>query len=165
MPRPLFRVGAAFALGAAAVIMFAACTSATPSPAPATTAASTATGAATSAPTAAPVIVPSGTAADNLPYFDHVNTGLIASSTAAGQTPDGKAFTSALRDAGFGIASMQVTPDITTVGVKADSIQFSIAVNGSCLVGQYGFGQYHSLVTPLLGTGKCLIGETRTIDW
>jgi len=60
---------------------------------------------------------------------------------------------------------MQVTPDVTTVGVKADSIQFSVLWKGQCLIGQYGFAEYHSLVAPVLGTGKCLIGQTRTIDW
>ncbi|MEF2976921.1 DUF6993 domain-containing protein [Subtercola sp. YIM 133946] len=115
--------------------------------------------------TAAPVFTPNGTAADNLAFFDYTNNQTIQAAGAANQTPDGVAFTTALRAAGFSVADMQVTPDITTVGVKADSIQFSVAMQGQCLIGQYGFGEYHSLVTPVLGSGTCLIGETRPIDW
>ncbi|WP_229715509.1 DUF6993 domain-containing protein [Subtercola lobariae] len=143
----------------------AACTS-TPGPAPASSTSATSTSVSgTPTPTATPVLVPGGTAAENLAYFDYVNSQTISTAAAQNQTAGGVAFTSALRTGGFAIADMQVTPDITTVGVKADSIQFSVAMKGQCLVGQYGFGQYHSLVAPLLGTGKCLIGDTRAIDW
>ncbi|UFS60892.1 DUF6993 domain-containing protein [Subtercola endophyticus] len=113
----------------------------------------------------APAFVPGGTAAENLAYFDYVNNQTIAQASAQNQTADGVAFTTALRSGGFAVTDMQVTPDVTTVGVKADSIQFSVAMKGQCLIGQYGFGAYHSLIAPVLGTGKCLVGETRTIDW
>lgn len=111
--------------------------------------------------TAAPQLLPNGSAQDNLPFFDSVNKNLIATNPQA----DGVAFTSALRTAGFSIADMQVTVDITTVGVKADSVQFSVLWKKECLIGQYGFGEYHSVVAPVLGTGKCMVGNTRTIDW
>ncbi|PPF84640.1 hypothetical protein C5B96_06900 [Subtercola sp. Z020] len=164
MPARLSRVMLTAALAGGLVVALAACTDGAPSPAP-TASSGVQTGAPTTSPTAAPVLVPGGSAEANLPFFDSVNAGLVAQSTAANTTPDGKAFISALRDAGFTVTDMQVTPDITTVGVKADTIQFSVALGGQCLIGQFGFGEYHSLVAPLLGTGKCLIGETRTIDW
>jgi hypothetical protein len=164
MPARLSRVMLTAALAGGLAVALAACTDGSPSPAP-TASSGVQTNAATTSPTAAPVLVPGGSAEANLPFFDSVNAGLVAQTKAANTTPDGKAFISALRDAGFTVTDMQVTPDITTVGVKADTIQFSVALGGQCLVGQFGFGEYHSLVAPLLGTGKCLIGETRTIDW
>ncbi|WP_368496735.1 hypothetical protein [Herbiconiux sp. A18JL235] len=117
---------------------------------------------ATSAPsTEAAVLVPGGSAADNQPFFDQVNRALIASNPDAG----GVEITSNLRDNGFDIAAMQVTVDTTTVGVEADSVQFSVKWGDDCLIGQYGRGEYASMVAPALGTGACLIGQTRPIDW
>jgi hypothetical protein len=159
----ILRRSAVAAVGATVLAMtLAACTS---GQGPAPSSAVPTSAAATTTPTAAPAFVPGGTAAANLAFFDYVNNQTISTATAQNQTPDGVAFTSALRTGGFAVADMQVTPDITTVGVKADSIQFSVAMSGQCLIGQYGFGQYHSLIAPVLGTGKCLIGETRAIDW
>ncbi|CAN5150273.1 hypothetical protein BH09ACT6_BH09ACT6_09570 [soil metagenome] len=147
-----------------ALLAFAGCTSTT---APSPTASVAPTGSAAPAPTSTvvPVFVPNGSAAQNLAFFDSVNNGVIAATAAANTQADGVAFISALRSGGFPVADMQVTPDITTVGVKADSIQFSVAIKGQCLIGQYGFGQYSSIVAPVLGTGACLVGETRPIDW
>ena len=111
----------------------------------------------------APVLVPSGTAEENLPYFDLVNTQTLA----ANPESDGRAFVDGLVAAGFDKAAMEVTLDSTTIGNPADSIQFSVKIGESCLIGQHGsaVGGYHSTVGRVLGTGTCLIGKTRTIDW
>jgi len=136
----------------------------TPDPAPApsssVTAAPTPTGS-VAPPAAAGALNPAGTAADNKAFFDSTNQALIATNPAAG----GVEFTSNLRTSGFDITAMQVTPDITTVGVAADSIQFSVRWGADCLIGQYGQGVYTSSVMPALGTGTCLVGQTRAIDW
>ena len=70
-------------------------------------------------------------------------------------------------DRGFEKAAMQVTADETTLGDPADSVQFAVLFQDECLVGQYGpsSGGYHGAVRPALGTGGCLIGQTRPIDW
>jgi hypothetical protein len=62
---------------------------------------------------------------------------------------------------------MEVTADRTRVGLRADSVQFAGLFAGDCLIGQYGqaSGGYRSAVGPALGTGGCLVGETRPIDW
>ncbi|SDZ29463.1 DUF6993 domain-containing protein [Herbiconiux ginsengi] len=145
-------------------LLLAACTGGAPAPsgsgtpAPSTSATSNATG----TPTAvAGQLNPGGSAADNQAFFDSVNQALIASNPAAG----GVDFTSNLRTNGFDITAMQVTADTTTVGVAADSIQFSVHWGDDCLIGQYGQGQYTSVVAPELGTGACLVGQTRAIDW
>ncbi|WP_157005977.1 DUF6993 domain-containing protein [Agromyces laixinhei] len=111
----------------------------------------------------APEFHPELAATENLPYFDWVNAGVIAANAAAG----GRDFIDALVAAGFDKAQMQVTADATTIGDPADSMQFSVVFQGECLVGQYGpkSDGYHGAVRPLLGTGTCLVGQTRTIDW
>jgi len=148
-------VPAALALGLAACVPDSA-------PAPSATVSEAPTPTETPTPTAvAGALNPEGTAADNKAFFDSTNQALIAANPAAG----GVDFTSNLRTNGFDIAAMQVTPDITTVGVAADSIQFSVRWGADCLIGQYGHGVYTSSVMPALGTGSCLVGQTRAIDW
>ncbi|ANJ26842.1 DUF6993 domain-containing protein [Agromyces aureus] len=118
----------------------------------------------TDAATAAPVgLHPDLPAADNLPFFDQVNQQVVAANAAAG----GRDFIDALVAAGFDRAAMQVTSDQTSLGEPADSVQFSVLFNDGCLVGQYGpkSGGYHGVVQAALGTGGCLIGQTRPIDW
>ena len=117
----------------------------------------------TLSPTADPILRPELSASENLPYFDAVNLGVIAAKAEAG----GRDFIDALVAAGFDRAQMQVTADRTTIDLQADSVQFAVLFQGECLVGQYGpaSGGYHSAVRPALGTGGCLVGQTRPIDW
>ncbi|HEV7812363.1 MAG TPA: hypothetical protein VGO99_05300 [Leifsonia sp.] len=106
---------------------------------------------------------PTGSARDNLPFFDQVNRATLA----ANPNAVGRDFIDALVAAGFDKQSMQVTVDTTTIGLKANSIQFSVRMGDTCLIGQNGAdaGGYNSQVTPALATGACLIGQTRPIDW
>jgi hypothetical protein len=62
---------------------------------------------------------------------------------------------------------MQLTADTTTLGAPADSIQFAVGFGPECLIGQFGSKSdgYRSDVRPALGTGGCLVGATRPIDW
>jgi len=109
----------------------------------------------------APEIDLDGNAADNKDYFDLVNTDLIAAAGAL----DGRAFIDNLVAAGYPKADMEVTNDRTAINGAADNIQFSIRLNGTCLIGQYGNIGYDSTAAALLTTGKCLVGATRPIDW
>lgn len=158
--RSRLRIVAPLVLAAALGLALAGCTpEAAPSPTPtADVATPTATA---SAPPAAAVYDPNAGAAANKPVFDQTNQAVIAANPSAG----GADFIVALRNAGFDGSAMQLTPDITTVGVKADSVQFSVRLSDGCLVGQYGLGSYESQVMPALGTGGCLIGQTRPIDF
>ena len=112
---------------------------------------------------ATPILLPSASAEENLPYFDHVNAQTLAANPAS----DGRAFIDGLVAAGFDKAALEVTLDTTTIGNAADSIQFSVKWGEACLIGQNGtgVGGYHSTVGRVLGTGTCLIGKTRPIDW
>jgi hypothetical protein len=142
----------------ASVAVLAACTSSTPTPTPSTT--PSATPSATAAPDIA--LLPEGTAEENKPFFDEVNA-----QTATDAEAGGRDFVDALVAAGFDKEAMEVTQDATTLGDRAESIQFSVRWQDSCLIGQFGpaVGGYHSTLQPVLGTGRCLIGETRAIDW
>ena len=152
--------------GAATIVGVAGCTAATPGPTlrPASQTASAApTASASPTPVAPPTLRPELSADENLAYFDSVNLGVVAANSAAG----GRDFIDALVAAGFDRSQMEVTADRTTVDLEADSVQFAVLFQGECFVGQYGSasGGYHSAVRPALGTGGCLVGETRPIDW
>ncbi|WP_395246079.1 DUF6993 domain-containing protein [Agromyces sp. MMS24-K17] len=139
--------------------------SAAPTPTPTDAAGDRPTPSSSTAPVDVPMptLAPDLSATENLPYFDYVNAGVVAANAGA----NGRAFIDALVAGGFDKAKMQVTSDTTTLDTPADSIQFSVEFQGECLVGQYGpaSGGYHGAVRPLLGTGRCLVGQTVPIDW
>lgn len=147
----------------AAVLALAACAPA--APVDTETKAPTASTAPSAEPTASapPALQADGTAADNLAYFDSIAQAVLAADPAAG----GEAFINALVAGGFNKADMEVGFDRTTVDLAADSVPWAVRFNGECLLGQFGpaSGGYHSLVTPILPSGTCLVGATRPIDW
>ena len=151
---------AAGAAGLVLVLALAACTTA-PDPGPTARPTSTPSGSATPTPEPDPVLVPTGDAEANLPYFDLVNKRLLDTVP----TPNGQQLVENLVAAGFAKADMEVTPDTTVGSEAASTIQFSVRANGSCLIGQTGAAGYNALAAPLLGTGKCLVGKTRAIDF
>ncbi|AMB58261.1 DUF6993 domain-containing protein [Microterricola viridarii] len=156
MPRLLLS-----AVAVSAMLALAACT--TPAPAPTVPPTASATPSATETPAPPPVLLPEGSAADNLAYFDSIAGSVLAANPSAG----GEAFINALVAGGFDKAAMEVGFDRTSVDLAADSVPWSVRFNGDCLLGQFGpaSGGYHSAVTPILSTGTCLIGATRPIDW
>lgn len=139
----------------------------TPTPTPSPTATVPAPGTAvpspeSSAPTG-PALLPEGSAEENLPYFRQVVDAVWASDPRV----DGRALVDALVAAGFDKGAMQVTPDTSTVGNPAESLQVSVRWGEQCLIGQVGqaTGQPVSAVADALPDGACLIGDTRPIDW
>ena len=132
---------------------------------PTATAAPSATVAPTPSPTASAAggLVSGGTAAENLPLFEAVTAAVWASP----EQVSGRAYIDALVAAGFDKSAMQVTPDQTTVGNPAETIQFSVRWGEECLVGQVGpaTGAPVAVVVPVLAEGTCLVGQTRPIDW
>lgn len=157
------RVGitAVLALAGAAIVMgLTGCTAPAPNPTPDP---SPTTSSASPAPEAPPSLRPELSAGENLAYFDSVILGVLEANAAAG----GRQFIDALVAAGFDKSQMELTSDRTTVDLQADSVQFAVLFQGECLVGQYGPASdgYHSAVRPALGTGGCLVGQTRPIDW
>lgn len=110
-----------------------------------------------------PTLQTQGTADDNLPYF----TLSVQQVWAGPERMAGRAYIDALVAAGFDKSRMQVTKDQTAIGNPVDSIQFSVAWNDECLIGQAGaaFAEPATVVAPILEGGACLIGDTRPIDW
>ena len=110
-----------------------------------------------------PSLQPEGTAEENLPFF----TVITQQVWAGPERMAGRAYIDALVAAGFDKSRMQVTKDQTAIGNTADSIQFSVAWEDECLIGQAGaaFPEPVTVVLPILEGGACLIGETRPIDW
>jgi len=102
-----------------------------------------------------------GTALENLPYFNDVNRAWFAS----GGATDGRSLIDNLVAAGFPKEAMEVTPDRTSINAQADQIQYSVRINGTCLIGQFGGDHYNGSAQAMLANGKCLIGTTRPIDW
>nr|WP_199859414.1 hypothetical protein [Frigoribacterium sp. CFBP 8759] len=111
--------------------------------------------------TDAPPFSSTSTTAEALAHFDEVN----AATVAANARPGGRAVVDALVAAGFDKSTMQVTADTTSIGRDADSVQFSVLWGQDCLIGQVSGAGYSSQTAPVLGTGACLVGSTRAIDW
>lgn len=136
-----------------------------PSPSASSAATETPDASATPSPNVAagPALVPDGTGDDNLALFAAV----VAQVWATPQQVTGQAYVDALVAAGFDKAAMQLTPDQSTVGNAAESIQFSVRWGDECLVGQVGpaTGTPVTVVVPVIGDGTCLVGDTRPIDW
>ena len=116
---------------------------------------------ASSAAPAKPTFRPTGTAADNLAYFNFVNTAFLAPDP----TPGGRRIIDNLVAAGFDKKAMQVTSDTTTLGRDVDSTQFSVRFGSSCLVGSASASGYVGVVGPAVSGVLCLLGTTRAIDW
>lgn len=115
----------------------------------------------TPTPTGPPVLDPDGDAAANLAYFNLVGHEKFAKNP----NIQGRAIIDDLVGAGFVKKDMEITPDKTSIGLAAWNIEFSVKMNGTCLIGQTGNVGFQSFAAPLLASGKCLIGLTRKIDW
>ncbi|GAA4266859.1 hypothetical protein GCM10022256_24710 [Frondihabitans peucedani] len=119
--------------------------------------------AATSAsPAPAPSFDADASTSDALAEF----TAVVKKRLASDPQPHGRDVVDALVAAGFDKKAMELTPDETTLDRNVDSIEFSVLwKKQDCLVGQVGSAGFSSTSAPVLGTGKCLVGATRTIDW
>jgi hypothetical protein len=110
-----------------------------------------------------PVYNAKGTAKQNLAYFRVVGHALLDNNPSA--NTHGETIVNWFVAHGFDKTNMQVTADKTSIGLAAWNIEFSVKINGTCLIGQAGNVGFQSFAAPLLATGKCLIGTTRPITW
>jgi hypothetical protein len=154
-----FRVLAAVTVATTAVALLAGCVQGPAKSAP-THKATTKPSASASAPAPA-VLVPGGSAKANKPFFDQVNSALIASNGSV----DGRTIIDNLVKSGFDKAAMQLTPDKTSIGIAADSVLFSVRIDKSCLMGQRSAAGYSSSINDALAGGSCIVGKTRAINW
>jgi hypothetical protein len=114
---------------------------------------------------AIPTYNASGTASDNLAYFNKVGNALFSSTQASSASSQGEVIVNWFVSHGFDKNNMEVTPDKTSIGLAAWNIDFSVRFGKTCILGQAGNVGFQSATVPVLATGKCLIGVTRTIDW
>jgi hypothetical protein len=154
----------AFSCATIAILLLAGCVQSSPkalpsspSPKPVPSASSTAA--------AVPTYSANGTASDNLAYFNKVGQALFKSSQASAASSQGELIVNWFVDHGFDKSNMEVTPDKTAIGLAAWNIEFSVKFGKTCILGQAGNVGFQSSVVPILATGKCLIGQTRTINW
>lgn len=134
-----------------------ACVPTQPMPVPTYTPSSTAT----AAPDEPPALRPGEGAAENKPFFDKVAAEFFLNNGMG----DGRETIEFLVANGFRKEDMQVTPDTTALGIPVDSLVFSVRIKDECLIGQYSASGFTSIIAPILGTGTCLVGTTRPIDW
>ena len=158
--RPAHRTGRAIALTLAAAVALSGCVASTPQPT-ATPSNEASVAPSPEATPTGPILRPGEAAAANRQFFDLINTEY---QDANGQG-DGRSIVDNLIDNGFSKQDMEVTPDSTAIGLATDSIVVSVRIKGECLLGQFTPEEYVSSVEPLLGTGGCLVGKTRAIDW
>jgi len=158
---PSTRIGMALGatIAAFALAALAGCVQGSPMPAPTPSASPT-------SPTSVtndlnPVLRPGQSAAANRQFFDATNAAL---QSAAGKS-DGQTIVNTLAAASFIKADMEVTYDSTALGIPADSIIVSVRIGDECLIGQFAPSYYRGDLQPVLGTGRCLVGLQRPIDW
>ena len=142
---------------AACALLLAGCTAEADPPAP------TATTEPAPSPTrtADPEFTEGGTAGQNRSYFEFVVEGLLEQNPA----PSSAMIVDALAAGGFDKSAMEVTADVTPTGQPADSILFAVQIDGQCLIGQVKGAVLTSQLADVLGTGRCLVGRTLSIDW
>ncbi|CAO1652412.1 hypothetical protein I6E81_03375 [Salinibacterium sp. NG22] len=156
--RPTRRLGAVLALTLAAAVALSGCVAETPEP---TATPTTSTTPAPEASETAPMLRPGENAVANRQFFDQINTEYFE----ANGRGDGRSIVDNLIENGFEKQDMEVTADTTAIGLATDSIVVSVRIKGECLLGQFAPDNYVSSIEPLLGTGGCLVGKTRAIDW
>lgn len=157
-PSPIVRTFAALALGLSVALLSGCSLLEGPTP-------STPVRTEVPEPEQAPVLVPGGSAEDNLPFF----TETLRAFTESEQPVKGQPVTTALIEAGFDKALMQVSFDTSKTGLDADNIFVSVRYGEDCLIGQV-VAEDRSFVAknePALGPDKsiCLIGNTNPITW
>jgi hypothetical protein len=149
----------ALALGGLAVCL-AGCTSpSAPDPVVSSSAAEAPAPVESTAPVA---FVPGGTTEQNLPVFEQT----LRAAAEPDPEVSGSSVVDALVAAGFSRESMQLTADETSVGLDADSVQVSVKLGESCLIGQYGpkSGGVRAVIAAPIATGACLVGRTVPIE-
>lgn len=149
--------------GAASLVALFALSACAPPAAPTPSATPTPTPSASADPFGPqPDYIAGGTAIDNKPLFDWA----IGKASLYPSPDPGHVLIDWLVEVGFDKAAMQVTPSISGTGQPADQVVVSVQIGSSCLIGQRMLDMsVTSTVESALGSGGCLIGEKRKIDW
>ncbi|PPG60201.1 hypothetical protein C5C86_03985 [Rathayibacter sp. AY1E4] len=149
----------ALVLGGLAVCLSGCTSPSAPDPVVSSSAAEAPAPAESTAPVA---FVPGGTTEQNLPVFEQT----LRAAAEPDPEVSGSSVVDALVAAGFSRETMQLTADETSVGLDADSVQVSVKLGESCLIGQYGLksGGVRAVIAAPIATGACLVGRTVPIQ-
>lgn len=102
-----------------------------------------------------------GTAEDNAPVLQGVLERLVDQT---GERPVGRSITSAAAQAGFDLALMELTADVTPLGLATDAITVAVRIQDECVVAELRGTDVTTIVTPVLSTDRCLVGATVSLD-
>lgn len=84
----------------------------------------------------------------------------LTEADAASDAPDGDSVVEALVAAGFDRSTIERTSDVDSVGGAVTLLEVAVQTSDACLIGQVGDGTPTSMIAPVLGTGRCLVGAT-----
>lgn len=156
-PTVLAAAAAAALVGAA----LAGCTTGpgTPSPTPTPSAPETIAPGNEVLPTAAPQLRPGGSADQNKMYWDAA----ILDYWDRFRLGSTQTMVDQLRNWGFDPAATEITYDSTAIGLGVESIEVAVRFGEECLLADVRGDRYNTVILPVLGTGKCLVGETHPV--
>ena len=108
-----------------------------------------------------PEFFPDGGVRENQPYLDWLIEQTL-DDRASGRS--GLAVVEALEEAGFDRANLEVTRDMSLIELPVDSVSVALLWGDECFIGQWGNDWYVSQIEPVVATGRCLVGETVSLD-
>ncbi|MEV8183369.1 hypothetical protein [Specibacter sp. NPDC078692] len=81
----------------------------------------------------------------------------LASTTKA---PNREQMMAAMLEAGAVKESVELSIDITPTGLAVDAIESATLVGAECVIGQVRDGNVAVTILPVLGSGRCFVGDT-----
>ncbi|WP_245953538.1 DUF6993 domain-containing protein [Arthrobacter silvisoli] len=79
----------------------------------------------------------------------------------AGPTPGQEVLRSRLLAAGVASNAVEVSVSRTPTGLDVDAVEAAISSGAECVVGEVRDGRISVTVLPLLGDGRCFVGDAR----
>lgn len=128
---------------------------ATPTPAPVPTVSNAPAETDAQAPESKPVEAVS--AADAMSGKLKSSLGKLASTTKA---PNREQMMAAVLEAGADKENVELSIDITPTGLAVDAIESATLVGEECVIGQVRDGNVAVTILPVLGSGRCFVGDT-----
>lgn len=113
------------------------------------------------APEFIPERVEGGSARENQPHIDWVLEKARDGSTTRVAGLDAVGL---LEESGYVRELMELTPDMSLIELPSDSTSLAIRFDDECVVTQWGSGWYASSVEPVVAGGRCLVGQSVSLD-
>lgn len=107
-----------------------------------------------------PEFVADGGARENQAFLDYT----IQQGFGSPDDRSGLAVIEVLRQAGFADDSLEVTRDMSLIELPVESVTVAVRFGDECYLGQWGSAWFVSQIEPVVATGRCLVGETVSLD-